>query len=103
VGDATTAEAVNGALWGMYVDYNGAAATTVVTVSEVGGANRVLFVTAAGNTDRLWMPRRETQNAADGTDTGSFEPEAAVGRTLKVAVSAADDEDVITVRLIKML
>lgn len=99
-GSGTTDDTMAGLILAMDVDYGAAPATTVLTISEVGGAGRQLFVTAAGNTDGRKTPRVQSEKAADGTASGQYHEIPVGGRKLQVAVSGADDANSITVRFI---
>lgn len=106
-GNATTTATYNGAIWGVDIDYGTADATATVAVSLVGGAaddtDRLLFTTAASNTDGIRMPRKQTTKASDGTDTGSYEALAATGRKLKAVVAASGATKTLKIRFILLV
>lgn len=106
-GNATTTTTYNGAIWGLDIDYGTADATATVAVSLVGGAaddtDRLLFTTAASNTDGIRMPRKQTTKASDGTDTGTYEALAATGRKLKAVVAGAGSTKTLKIRFVLLI
>lgn len=101
-GNATTTDILFGGLWAIIVDFGTADATTELTGSIVGGdalgADLVVFVTAAGNTDGLYVPRRATIKAADGSAGVGEEVIPFAGRQLKIAAASTGATKTITIK-----
>lgn len=103
-GNATTTDVLRGALWALDVDYGTADGTTVLTVFIVGGAaddtDRLVFTSAAGNTDGLKLPRMATLLASDGSAGTGQDVIPIAGRKVKVVAASAGSTKTITVRLL---
>jgi hypothetical protein len=103
-GNDTTDTIYNGAFYAYDVDYGTADGTTVLTFSVIGGAaddtDRTIAVSAAQNTDGMYLVRKATVKAADGTAGTGEELIPFTGRKIKVAAASAGSTKTITVRLI---
>ena len=102
-GDATTGDVLRGGLWALDVDYGTANNTTVLTGYIIGGAadstDRLIFTTAASNTDGLRFPRFATTKTADGTAGTGEEVVAIAGRKVKVVAASTGATKTVSVRL----
>lgn len=102
-GNATSTDVLRGALWGFDVDYGMASGTAVLTGYLVGGAadgtDRLIFTTAASNTDGLRLPRIPTTKTTDGSAGAGEEAIPVAGRKIKVVAASAGSTKTISVRL----
>lgn len=94
----TTSGSINGVLYSCYVKLNGAPATTDVTLTEVGGAGRVLL-TLTNLAASAEYPLTIAQVGPTGTALTSYIMPALAGTSIRVNVAQANNNDVIEVFL----
>lgn len=68
-----TSELINGYLLDVYLDFNGAPATTDVTIAYATRGGTIL-VASNGNTDALHQPLKQASDAAGAAITGVYNP-----------------------------
>ena len=102
-GNATTTDTLRGALWALDVDYGTADGTTVLTVYIVGasatGGDRLVYTSAAGNTNGLKFPRAASVKAADGSAGTGEEVIPIAGRKVKIVAASTGATKTVTVKL----
>ncbi len=103
---ATSGTIYNGAIYAYDVDFGTADGTAVLTFSSVGGAadqtNRTIIVSAAGNTDGIYFPRKPSVKSTDGTAGAGEEMIPLAGRKWSVTVATAGNSKTILVKLIML-
>lgn len=101
-GSADTEAPVRGFIEAIVYSYGTAPNTTTITITEDDkfGNNRAILSVAAGNTAGVAYVRAPAVNLSNASITNSWASIYISGQPLKVAIAAANNGDVVTVRII---
>lgn len=99
-GTAYTEVPVRGFIEAVVYTYTSAPGTTTITISERDGAQRTLLSIPAGNTNGVAYPQAVPVNQSGASIAGGWVPIYVANHALKVAVAAANNNSIITVRFI---
>lgn len=86
-----TSDIIYGEIDAVFINYHASApSTTVVTISESGGAGRTILTAPAGNTDITYYPRLQPQDTVGSIIPGVQSRFFIGGRKLTVSVTASN-------------